>query len=243
MNDIETVGSSTETAWMPSGAAASAIVSPMLSPSMPETQTMSPASASSTSMRSSPANVKSLVRRKPVSTRPVARDFSDRRVDARTAAKDAADADASDVAIVVDRRDEHLERALFGRGLGDAFRDRFEERLEVVALVFEVPFGDAGLAVRVNDRRSRLARRLRPSSMKRSKTSFTTSVGARVFAIDLVDHDDRAQIEFERLAQHEARLRHDAFGGVDQQKHALHHLQARARPRRRNRRVRACRRC
>ena len=66
---------------------------------------------------------------------------------------------------------------------------------------------------------------LAPSSMKRSKISLTTSRGARVLAIDLVDDDDRAQIEFERLAQHEARLRHHAFGGVDQQQHALHHLQ------------------
>jgi hypothetical protein len=48
---------------------------------------------------------------------------------------------------------------------------------------------------------------------------------ARVLAIDLVDRHDRAQVEFERLAQHEARLRHHAFGRVDQQQHALHHLQ------------------
>jgi hypothetical protein len=40
----------------------------------------------------------------------------------------------------------------------------------------------------------------------------------------LID-DDRAQIEFERFAQDETRLRHDAFGGVDQQQHALDHLQ------------------
>ncbi len=54
---------------------------------------------------------------------------------------------------------------------------------------------------------------------------MTTSVGARVLAVDLVDHDDRAQVEFERLAQHEARLRHHALGRVDEQEHALHHLQ------------------
>ena len=61
--------------------------------------------------------------------------------------------------------------------------------------------------------------------MKRSKISFTTSAGARVLAVDLVDDHDRAQVELQRLAQHEARLRHHAFGGVDQQQHALHHLQ------------------
>ena len=48
---------------------------------------------------------------------------------------------------------------------------------------------------------------------------------ARVLAIDLVDHDDGFEIQLERFAQHETRLRHHAFGGVDQQEHALHHLQ------------------
>ncbi len=70
MNDIETVGSSTAIAVMPSGEFASAIVSPMLRPSIPETQTMSPAVASSTSIRSRPANVRSVVSRKPDSSVP-----------------------------------------------------------------------------------------------------------------------------------------------------------------------------
>ena len=61
--------------------------------------------------------------------------------------------------------------------------------------------------------------------MKRSKISFIDFARAGVFAVDLVDDHDRAQVEFERLAQHEPRLRHHAFGGVDQQQHALDHLQ------------------
>ncbi len=47
---------------------------------------------------------------------------------------------------------------------------------------------------------------------------------ASVAPVDLVDDDDRAQVQFERFAQHEARLRHDAFRGVDEQQDALHHL-------------------
>ena len=70
MKYIETVGSSTAVAAIPSGIAASAIVSPMFSPSIPETQTMSPADASSTSIRSSPWNASSLVSRRPVCTVP-----------------------------------------------------------------------------------------------------------------------------------------------------------------------------
>src|SRR6185312_15593524 len=44
-------------------------------------------------------------------------------------------------------------------------------------------------------------------------------------AVDLVDNDDRAQIEFQRLAQYESGLRHHAFGRIDEQNHALNHLE------------------
>ena len=48
---------------------------------------------------------------------------------------------------------------------------------------------------------------------------------ARVGAVDLVDDDDRRELGFERLRQHEARLRQRAFGGVHQQHDAVDHLQ------------------
>ena len=38
----------------------------------------------------------------------------------------------------------------------------------------------------------------------------------RVLPVDLVDHDDRRQSQFECLLQHEARLRQRPFAGVDQ---------------------------
>ena len=46
-----------------------------------------------------------------------------------------------------------------------------------------------------------------------------------VGAVDLVDDDDNAVAELERLAEHEARLRHGALGGVDEQNDAVDHLQ------------------
>ena len=61
--------------------------------------------------------------------------------------------------------------------------------------------------------------------MNRSNTSLSTSFGARVGAIDLVDDDDRRQAALEGLAQHEARLRQRPFGGVDEQQHAVGHRQ------------------
>ena len=45
----------------------------------------------------------------------------------------------------------------------------------------------------------------------------------RVGAIDLVDDDDRLEPELQRLGQHEFGLRHDGFGGIDEEDHAIHH--------------------
>ena len=47
--------------------------------------------------------------------------------------------------------------------------------------------------------------------------------GARVGAVDLVDHDDRPQAQRQRLAGDELGLRHRPFGGVDQQDDAVDH--------------------
>jgi hypothetical protein len=47
--------------------------------------------------------------------------------------------------------------------------------------------------------------------------------GART--VDLVDHDDGLEAQRQRLAGHEAGLRHRAFDGIDQQQHAVDHRQ------------------
>ena len=46
---------------------------------------------------------------------------------------------------------------------------------------------------------------------------------ARVGPVDLVDDEDHRQVRFERLAQHEARLRQRPFARVDEQEHAVDH--------------------
>ena len=191
---------------------------------MPETQTMSPAEASSTSMRSSPAKVKQRREPQPGRHGSVARDLGDRLVAPRAAAKDAADADASDVAVVVDRRDQQLEGAFFGGRFGHAGDDRFEERFEGIARVLERSLGDAGF--RVGEEHRKIGLLVVGAELDEEVEGLIDDfLRARVLAVDLVDDHDRAQVELERLAQHEARLRHDAFGGIDQQQHALDHLQ------------------
>ena len=55
---------------------------------------------------------------------------------------------------------------------------------------------------------------------------MTTSIGAGVGAVDLVDDDDRlAGRTRSALRQHEAGLRHRALGGVDQHQRAVDHVQ------------------
>ena len=48
---------------------------------------------------------------------------------------------------------------------------------------------------------------------------------ARVCAINLVDHHDRRQLGFQRLAQHVAGLRQRTFAGIHQQHDPVHHLE------------------
>ncbi len=125
---------------------------------------------------------------------------------------------------MIDRGDEHLKGAVFGRRFGDAFRDRLEERLEVVAFVNQLALGDAGFGIGVDDGKIRLLV-ARSQLDEKIERLVDDDFGARVLSVDLVDDDDRAQVEFERFAQHEARLRHDALGGIDEQEYALNHLQ------------------
>ena len=64
-----------------------------------------------------------------------------------------------------------------------------------------------------------------PRSIIRSNASFIDLFAARVRAIHLVDDDDDRQAELQRMLEHETGLRHRAFKRVDEQQHAVHHLQ------------------
>ena len=50
-------------------------------------------------------------------------------------------------------------------------------------------------------------------------------VGARILAVDLVDHDDRADALGQRLADDELGLRQHALSRVHQHDRAVHHIQ------------------
>ena len=52
---------------------------------------------------------------------------------------------------------------------------------------------------------------------------MTTSVGARVRLVDLVDGDDGLEADLQRLADHELGLRHRPFGRVHEHDRAVDH--------------------
>ena len=54
---------------------------------------------------------------------------------------------------------------------------------------------------------------------------FVHFVGAAVEFIHLIDYDDGLLPHFQRLLQHETRLRHRTFKGIDQQQHAVGHVE------------------
>ena len=125
---------------------------------------------------------------------------------------------------MVDRGDEQLERAVLRRRVGNAREHGIEERLEVLARIVEGAFRDAGLRIREDDGKVGLL--VGRAELDEEVEGFVDDLDrACIPAVDLVDDDNRSEIQLQRLAQHESRLRHHAFRRVDEEQHPLHHLQ------------------
>ncbi len=118
-----------------------------------------------------------------------------------------------------------LQRAVgvdFGRR--HVLEDGLEQRAHVLALVALVDHREAVQARGIDDREVEL---LFGSAelVEEIEGVVDHPVRTRARAVDLVDDHDRLEAEGERLAGHEAGLRHRAFLGVDQQQHAVDHRQ------------------
>jgi len=125
---------------------------------------------------------------------------------------------------MVDRRNQQLQGPIFCRRFGDVCDDSLEEGLERIALVGERSLRNARLGI--GEQHGKVGLLVVGAEFDEEVERLVDNVlRARLFAIDLIDDDDGAQIEFERLAKHEASLRHDALCCVYEQQHALHHLQ------------------
>jgi hypothetical protein len=144
-------------------------------------------------------------------------------------AVDAADADAADEGGVVQRRDLQLQRrvgvALVRRHM---LEHGLEQRAQVAApLLALLAFDQRGPAVQARGVDHREVELVLGGAelVEQLEGGVDHVVGPRAGLVDLVDDDDGLEAQRQRLLGHEARLRHRAFLGVDQQHHAVDHRQ------------------
>ena len=129
----------------------------------------------------------------------------------------ASDAKASDVFIVSEGRDLHLQRLLIQVRISVAvFQDRFEQRFDAVAWRIHVILDDAVARNAVEDREIQLL--IGGVQVQEQLIDFIDDfLCALILFIDLVDEQDRTQAEFQRLAEDETGLGHRPFAGIDEQ--------------------------
>jgi hypothetical protein len=145
--------------------------------------------------------------------------------DLDTAAVNATDADPPDVFVVVNRRNQQLERSvLVPLGRGNVLQNLVKQRAQIGSR--DVRVGRAGSrapravkhrAVKLFVVRAEIHQKLQNLVLHLAKT--------RVGLVDLVDADDNPMVQIKRLLQDETGLRHRAFRRVNQQNNAVHHLQ------------------
>ena len=140
--------------------------------------------------------------------------------------QDAAERKTADIGRGVQVRDERLERmvGIVGRrrnGLEERVEERAEVRLERVGREPRVP----RLRVAVDDRKLDL--RLRCVEVEEELIDLVHNLlRAGVGPVDLVDDEDDRESRFERLPEHETRLRQRPFARIDEQEDTVDHGQA-----------------
>ncbi len=102
--------------------------------------------------------------------------------------------------------------------------DRFEQRLQVFAGLVDIGGRRTRLGVGVEHGKIDLVL-ARVEIDEQVIDLVQHFLRARIRPVNLVDHEDRRQLGFQRFAQHVARLRQRTFAGVHQQHHAVYHLQ------------------
>ena len=149
----------------------------------------------------------------------------DRRALADRAVADSAHRQAPDVGVGVEVGDVRLQRRpLVVLRRRDPLDHQVEQRLQVGAVLALGQRGPAGPRVGVDDRELDLV--VGGVEVEEELVDLVDDLGdAGVGAVDLVDDEDHRQLRLERLAQDEARLRHRALGGVDQQQDPVDHRQ------------------
>ena len=192
---------------------------------MPVTSTMSPASASASGTRSRPEKPRTWLTFASAE-RLVPEHHGDLLAGNETAAPHLADADAPDVARVVERVELELERAVDVDVLrrGDPLEDGLEQRAKIAALRLRIERCPPLQRRRVHHREVELVF-VRTELVEELEGPVDDPVGAHARPVHLVHDDDRPQAERERFAGDEPGLRHRPFDRVDEQQHAVDHAE------------------
>ena len=150
-----------------------------------------------------------------------------RRPDLEFAGLDTASQDAAYERVGPEGRCQHAEiLALMGDllGRGDVVHDEIEQRVQILARPVQLGIGPAIAPRGIHMRKVELIL-VGIERCKEIETFIKRAVGFGVGLVDLVEHDDGAQAKRQRLGGHEFGLRHRAFGGIDEEDHAIDHRQ------------------
>ena len=139
------------------------------------------------------------------------------------------DTDASHVIVVVEGGDQCLERRVAVQFRhGDMCDDRVEKLVNVTgpaALSLGQIGGGPSLPSGGVDKGEFLGVFIGAQVDQQAEDLLVDPVGPRVGAVHLVDDHQRGQPGSEGLGQYVAGLGHDTLGGIDEQQHAVGHLQ------------------
>ena len=222
MKRTRIVGGSTWMRGSASGACGSQTVSPISIESTPAITAISPAPADSRSDPPQPARAEELGHAEGLELA-VRADAGDRRAAHEPAAGHAPDHQPSDVVVPAERHGLELERRLEVHVRGRrTLENRLEQRPQVAARVLERAHGGAFLR-RGEDHRELELAIVGAEVDEQIEDLVDHLVRALLRPVDLVHHQHDAQAVRERLAHHEAGLRHHAVDRVDQQQRRVDH--------------------
>src|ERR1700722_2450523 len=141
------------------------------------------------------------------------------------AVKHTPNRDAPKKIAIVQIHDLNLQHAIRIAGRrGDTFHDGLKQRKQILRAVPDLPVRDTLARIRVDDRKIKLV--FGGVQIDKQIIDFVEHFfGARIRAVDLVQHDHRRQLGRQRFLQYIARLRQRPFAGVDEHHNAIHHAQ------------------
>ena len=144
---------------------------------------------------------------------------------AQRAVEHAPNGDAPEKIAVVQIHDLRLQHAVrIALRLGNRGNNGFKERLKIRRAIVQLPVRDSRLRVRVEHRKIQLV--FGGFEVDEEVVDFVEhDRGARIAAVNFVEHNDGKELRLERLLQDVARLGQRAFARVHQEKDAVHHFQ------------------